>query len=100
MSDSYLPVIAGAAIITYLTRIAGLSLGARTPPPMLRVFLSYVPIAAFAALAAPGIFTGDSDMLPMISAGIAAAFVVIRFGSLWLCLAAGMAVYWLSRTML
>lgn len=97
MSGDRIPLILAAAAVTYLTRIAGLTLGRREIPATARVFLSYVPIAAFAALLAPDLATGGSETAPrLLGAGIA-TLVVYRFGTLWACIAAGMTVYWLTR---
>jgi branched-subunit amino acid transport protein len=93
----YLPVILGAAVLTYATRFAGLGLGKRQPPPIARRFLSYVPIAAFAAIIAPDIAVGGSETAPRLVGAAIAAVAVYRFGKLWACIAAGMAVYWLVR---
>ena len=97
MSGERIPLILAAAAVTYLTRFAGLSLGRREIPEPVRVFLGYVPIAAFAALLAPDLATGGSETAPrLLGAGIA-ALVAYRFGALWACIAVGMAVYWLMR---
>lgn len=97
MSADRLPLIIAAAILTYATRFAGLALGDRVVPPAVTRFLSYVPIAAFAALVAPGLGARDADTLPRLAAAGAAAFVVLRFHRLWTCLIVGMTVFWLSR---
>jgi branched-subunit amino acid transport protein len=98
--ESYFPVIFGAAVITYVTRYAGLALGKRRPPPIARRFLDYVPIAAFAAIIAPDLGTGGSETAPRLIGAAVAAFAVYRFGKLWVCIAAGMAAYWLVRWLL
>ncbi len=99
MNPSNMPVILAAAVITYLTRYTGLSLGKREPPQAVRYFLAYIPIAAFAALVAPDVVQGGDEMAPrLLGAGIAAV-VAYRVGKLWVCIAVGMAVYWLLRAM-
>lgn len=96
MRDHLWLTIALAAAITYLTRIAGFALGARTIPPALQRFLRFVPIAAFASLTAPGLSAGG-ETLPRLLAAVAGAVAVLRFGRLWLCILVGMTVYWLAR---
>ena len=96
-SFGYLPVILGAAVLTYATRFAGLGLGRRQPPPFARRFLGYVPIAAFAAIVAPDLAVGGSETAPRLVGAAIAAVAVYRFGKLWACIAAGMAAYWLAR---
>ena len=99
MNISNMPVILAAAVITYLTRYTGLSLGKREPPPFIRNFLSYIPIAAFAALVAPDVVQGGDEMFPrLLGAGIA-ALIAYRVGKLWVCIAVGMKVYWLLRAL-
>jgi branched-subunit amino acid transport protein len=100
MDAGVLPLIAGAAAITLGTRIAGLCLGDWPVPEALRRFLGYVPIAAFAALVAPGLGGSADDLIPRLAAAGAAAFAVLRFGRLWACLAVGMTVFWLTRWLL
>ena len=93
----YLPGILGAAVLTYATRFAGLGLGKRQPPPVAKRFLGYVPIAAFAAIIAPDLAVGGSETASRLIGATIAAVAVYRFGKLWACIAAGMAVYWLVR---
>jgi branched-subunit amino acid transport protein len=88
-------VLAGA--VTYATRLAGLALGDRTVPPAAARFLHFVPIAAFAALVAPGLGGIDQDTVPRLLAAAAASVAVVRYGRLWACIAVGMAVFWLAR---
>lgn len=99
MMDSklgYIPLIVVAAIITYGTRIGGLSFGNREIPSLAQRFLRYVPIAAFSALVAPGLAAGGNDLVPRLAAGVIATLIVIKVGRLWVCLAVGMAVFWLT----
>jgi branched-subunit amino acid transport protein len=92
-----IPLIVIAAVITYATRFAGLSFGDRDIPPVAQRFLHYVPIAAFSALVAPGLGGRDDDLLPRVAAAAMATLVVIKVDRLWVCLAVGMAVFWLTR---
>lgn len=92
-----MPLILAAAVITYLTRITGFYLRADRLSPRFKRFLDDVPIAAFAALAAPGILSGGDETAPRIAAAIVAAFFTWKFRKLWLCIATGFAAYWLAR---
>lgn len=97
MNDNVIPLIVVAAALTYATRYGGLALGKRNPPRFASDFLGYIPIAAFAALVLPDLASGSDERLPRLVAAGVAAFVVIRFGKLWTCIAVGMAVYWATR---
>jgi branched-subunit amino acid transport protein len=99
MDRSLLSLIAAAALLTYATRIAGLSLGDRRLPPVIVRFLSYVPIAAFAALVAPGLGGTDGELVPRLAAAGVASAVVLRTGRLWACLLVGMMTFWLMRSL-
>jgi branched-subunit amino acid transport protein len=98
MDLGLLPWIVAAALLTYATRIAGLSLGGRAVPPVVVRFLTYVPIAAFAALATPGLGGTDDDLIPRLAAAAVTVFVMVRTRQLWACLIVGMAVFWITRT--
>jgi branched-subunit amino acid transport protein len=97
MDRTHLPLIAAAAALTYGTRIAGLLLGDRAVPAALRGYLAYVPIAAFAALTAPGLAGSEGDLAPRSIAAAVAAIVALRYRRLWACLAVGMVAYWIAR---
>jgi branched-subunit amino acid transport protein len=96
MDWQYVPLIVACALVTYGTRLAGLSLGERAIPDGVRRFLTYVPVAAFAALIVPGL-GANGELPPRLAAAIVATIVVLRLGRLWACLAVGMTVYWLTR---
>ena len=106
-------LILAVALVTYATRLAGFLLAARLknrkesedsaggaggPRSQARAafdrFLGYVPVAAFAALIAPGLGFGTPEMLPRLLGAAIAAAVVLRVGHLWAGLAVGMATYW------
>ena len=89
-----LPVIVAVAIVTYVTRIAGFRLGNRTVPPAFNCFLTYVPVASFAALAAPDLASGPGVLPARLIGATLAAVVVLRFGPMWAGLLAGMAGFW------
>jgi len=88
-------IIVSVAILTYLTRIAGFRLGDRQLPPAFDRFLAYVPVAAFAALAIPGVVEGSGSFPARLLGAALSALVVLRFGQLWAGLLAGMAGFWL-----
>lgn len=100
MNENYIPLIVAAALITYMSRFAGLALGKRQPPRFASYFLAYVPIAAFAALVIPDLVSGSDERFPRLLAAAIAAMVVYRFGKLWACITVGMTVYWLTRWVL
>lgn len=93
-------LIAAAAVITYLTRITGFYLRADRFSPRFKQFLDDVPIAAFAALAAPGILASGDETGPLLVAALVAAFFVWKFRALWLCIATGFTAYWLARLLM
>ena len=96
MSETPLIVtIVAVALIVYATRVGGFWLGDRSLPPVVERFLSYVPIAAFAALVAPGVADGPGGLSARLITTGAAIVVVLRLGRLWACMAVGMAVFWL-----
>jgi branched-subunit amino acid transport protein len=98
-----LALVLAVAIVTYLTRLAGfrLRLGSRGPagetalPAPVERFLAYVPIAAFAALVAPGVAGGGGSLVARLAAVLCAAVVALRLRRLWLSIAAGLAGYWI-----
>lgn len=93
-------LVLAVAGVTYLTRIAGFSIGGRPIPPFVDRFLTYVPVAAFAALIVAGVDAGSADLLPRIIGLVLAAIVVLRWKALWAGLAAGMGVFWLGSILL
>jgi branched-subunit amino acid transport protein len=89
-------IIASVAVLTYLTRIAGFRLGDRRLPPAFDRFLAYVPVAAFAALAIPGVAEGAGTFPARLIGATVSSLVVLRFSHLWAGLLAGMAGFWLT----
>lgn len=69
----------------------------RNLPPRLSLVLGMVPAAAFAALVAPAIFLDDDGRLDVISpatlAGTIALLVALRWKSLAVSIACGLAAY-------
>lgn len=96
-------LVLAVAAVTYATRLAGFwpRSGGRaaavdeTLSPAFGRFLAYIPIAAFAALVAPGIADGSASLGARLVAVAAAAAATLRFRRLWLSIAAGLAAYWL-----
>lgn len=86
------------ALVTYLPRLAGLSLANVTLPPFWTRFLRFVPVAVFAALITPALPNADETPLRLVAAGIA-ALVLWRVRSLWLGLLVGMAAFWGLRAL-
>lgn len=93
LSTEHLALILTLAVLIYLTRIAGLLLGARQAPPVVARALHYVPIAAFAALVAPGPAV-PGELVPRLAAAVDAGMVSLRAAKLWAALLVGMGVYW------
>ncbi len=105
-----LALVVAAGLVTYATRLAGLVLAARLATAgagaprgrawgTLDALLGYVPIAAFAALVAPGLELGGPEALPRLAGAAVAAAVVLRAGALWAGLGAGMAIYWAASAL-
>jgi branched-subunit amino acid transport protein len=96
----YVGLIVAAAAITYATRISGFLIGRRELPSWLNRFLSYVPVAVFAALVTSELNIGQTDTLArLIGIGIA-SLAVLRFNQLWIGLVTGLVGYWLVCALL
>ncbi len=93
LAIEHLALIVTLAILIYLTRIAGLLLGARQAPAVVAQALHYVPIAAFTALIVPGLAV-PGEMAPRLIAAVCTGMVALRLGKLWAALLVGIAVYW------
>ena len=91
-----LATILAIAALTYLTRIAGFRLGERRLPAAFDSFLAYVPVAAFAALAIPGVADGAGSFPARLAGAALAALIVLRYSALWAGLLAGMIGFWLT----
>jgi branched-subunit amino acid transport protein len=71
---TYLPLIIGMMIVTYLPRLLPLVILSKRPlPPLVRRFLCYIPYAALGALIVRGAAQSPSGMTPATIAGIAVA---------------------------
>ncbi len=90
-----LGLILAVAAVTYAARIAGFTIDQGRIPHRLDRALTYVPIAAFAALVVPGL-SDDGSLAPVrIGAALLAAAVILLTRQLWASLLAGMVVFWL-----
>ncbi len=89
-----LPIIIAVAIATYVTRIAGFRLVNLAVPPAFNRFLTYVPVASFAALAVPDIASGPGTFAARLTGASLASLAVIRIGPMWTGLLAGMIGFW------
>jgi branched-subunit amino acid transport protein len=97
MSAENVALIGTMAVLTYAIRFSGLSFGDRAMPQGMRQLFDRVPIAVFAALAAPGIAGSDVDVQPRL-VGAAVALVAFLVGrQFWIGLIAGMIGYGLAR---
>jgi branched-subunit amino acid transport protein len=100
-------LVVAVAAVTYLTRLVGFRLRPRRGadgqeggvPPAVARFLDYVPIAAFAALVAPGIAEGSGSGLARAAAVGCAAAATLWARRLWAGLAAGLAGNWVVEAM-
>lgn len=91
---SQLVIIVIIAIATYGTRVAGFRLGDRELPVAFNRVLAWVPVASFAALAAPDVASGAGTLPARIAGAALAGLVVLRVGPLWAGLLAGMVGFW------
>lgn len=77
---SYLPLILGMTMVTFLPRLLPLiTLTERPLHPLLRRFLLYIPYTALSALIASGIMQADGTMRIATIAGIGAAAICSWF---------------------
>jgi branched-subunit amino acid transport protein len=94
--------ILGMSAVSYMLRATMLVTGRQFPEWLARS-LSYVPIALFAALTAPGLVRphGQITVGPELAAGIVAAFVAWRTaGRMPLVIGAGVGTFLLVRLLL
>jgi branched-subunit amino acid transport protein len=83
-------------IVTFGSRIAGLTLHRELPPFWLR-FLHFVPIAVFAALVTPSLGGSRGEGGIRVAAAALAALAAWRTRQLAVAIAVGMAAFWLLR---
>jgi branched-subunit amino acid transport protein len=93
-------ILAGMAVVTYLTRFTMIAvLGHRPLPPLLRRWLQYVPPAVLAALVVPAALAPQGRLeigLPAWSV-LAGAIVAWRTRSVLWTIAGGLAAFWFLR---
>lgn len=97
MSGEHAAIIGAAALVTYATRLAGLSLSEWTMPAEIRRIFDRVPVAVFAALAAPDIAGSDVDISPRMAGAVVALIAFLLARQYWIGLLAGMVGYGLAR---
>jgi branched-subunit amino acid transport protein len=92
-------MIAGMALVTYLTRAPMLLLLRGDLPAWLNRWLRYVPIAVFTALVVPAFVAprGTPELTSKLLIGAVAALVAWRTRQLYPTIAAGLIVFALSR---
>jgi branched-subunit amino acid transport protein len=87
---------AGMLVVTFGSRLTGLTLQMRLPAFWLR-FLHFVPIAVFAALVTPALQGSRGEGGIRVAAAAVAAAVAWRTRLLAAAIAAGLAAFWLLR---
>ena len=90
-------VIAGMVFVTFGSRLLGLFITAPLPPFWLR-FMRFVPIAVFAALITPNIAGASGEGMLRLFAATICGVLAWRTKQLWIGLFAGMAAFWLLRS--
>lgn len=97
---SWLPALAVAGLLTFLTRLSFIALLGRVEtPPLVARALRFVPPAVLSAIVLPELLVrgGRVDPSPQnlrLLAGLAAVLVAWRSRSVLLTIAAGMAALW------
>jgi branched-subunit amino acid transport protein len=99
-------LILAMSLVTFIARYAMIAiLGRYDVPPDVTRALAFVPIAAFAAIAAPELFLRDGFLSiglanPRFVAGIAAAIAAFLSRNVLVTLATGMGVMWLVQVLI
>jgi branched-subunit amino acid transport protein len=83
-------------VVTFGSRLAGLTLRMNLPPFWLR-FLHFVPIAVFAALVTPSLQGSRGEGGIRVAAAALSALVAWRSRQLALAIGVGMVSFWLLR---
>ena len=89
----WLVLAMGAGV--YALRLAGLVLRNVSLPPLWERSLRFVPVALLTGLVVVGLSGQVSAEPSRLVAVAGAAFVAYRTGTMWACILAGMAAYWL-----
>jgi branched-subunit amino acid transport protein len=101
----YAILILAMSLVTFSARYSMIAiLGRWKVPPDVTRALAYVPVAAFAAIAAPELVLRDGSFAiglanPRLVAGIAAIVVALWSRNVLLTLAAGMGVMWFMQVL-
>ena len=92
-------MIAGMALVTYLTRAPLLVLLRGDLPPWLTRWLQFVPIAVFAGLVVPPFVARNRAPEPdwRLVVALVAGLVAWRTGQVYTTIAAGLVVFWIGR---
>ncbi len=90
-------VLLGMVAVTFGSRLLGLFVTAPLPPFWLR-FIRFVPIALFAALVTPSLAGTRGEGLERVIAAAVCGLLAWRTRQLWIGLFAGMAVFWVLRS--
>ncbi len=92
-------IFLGMALVTYLTRVTMILALGRELPPVLRRWLSYVPVAVLAALVVPAALAPQGQVRWGAYAWASAfgAWVAWRTRSVIWTIAGGMALYYVLR---
>lgn len=90
-------LILAMAAGVYALRLTGLLLANASVPPAWERALGFVPVATLTALVVSSL-VGRPDEGPVrLAAAAVGALAARRTGRTWVCIAVGMAVYWLLR---
>ncbi len=90
-------IILGVAGALYLLRVSGFVLAEDVVPEVLSRSLNYVPIATLTALIVSSIAAKPDVSLVRVVAALGATAIVWFTRRMWLCIVAGMGLYWLLR---
>jgi branched-subunit amino acid transport protein len=90
-------ILLGMVAVTFGSRLLGLFLTVPLPPFWLR-FIRFVPIAVFAALVTPSLEGSRGEGVERVIAAVICGVLAWRTKQLWIGLFAGMAAFWLLRT--
>ncbi|GEM47263.1 AzlD domain-containing protein [Deinococcus cellulosilyticus] len=87
-------------LVTYATRLAGLSLGNAKVPGFWLHFLKFIPVSVFTALVVLNFGSENRELPVRLIAALVAGGVFYFHRQLWSCILVGMVVFWGLRTLL